>query len=100
MKSNAILINTSRGKIIDQNALLKALKENWIQLAALDTLAMEPVEPDNPLLEVENTIITPHAGWYSEESIKNLQKKAAQYVLDALNGRDIPAIVNKDLLSG
>lgn len=94
MKKSVILINTSRGKIINQKALINALEQGKIHYAALDAFPEEPINWDNPLLNMENVILTPHIGWYSEQSIYNLQKKAAQYVIEALQGKNIAAIVN------
>jgi D-3-phosphoglycerate dehydrogenase len=66
MKPNTILINTSRGSVIDEAALIRALREGWIGGAALDVFEHEPVEPDNPLLTQENVVLTPHVAGYSD----------------------------------
>lgn len=66
MQPHALFVNTSRGKVIDEQALIKALQEKWIAGAALDVLEQEPTSPDNPLLRMENVIITPHIGGHSE----------------------------------
>ncbi len=60
MKKNAILINTARGELIDEDALVKALKEGWIAAAGLDVLTQEPSPADHPLIRMENVIVTPH----------------------------------------
>jgi len=67
MKKNAFLINTSRGAVINEKALIKALEENWIAGAALDVTEEEPPKPDNPLLKLENVILTPHIAAFSDE---------------------------------
>lgn len=67
MKENAFLINTSRGAVIDEKALIKALKEDWIAGVALDVTEEEPPSPDNPLLELDNVIMTPHVAAFSDE---------------------------------
>jgi len=67
MKPSAILINTARGPIVDEPALVRALTEGWIAAAGLDVLEDEPPAPDNPLLKLENTVITPHAAGFSDE---------------------------------
>lgn len=88
MKPTAIVINTSRGQIVDQQALCRALKEGWIDSAGLDVFEKEPVDIGNPLLELENITVSGHTGFYTEESITELKTKAAQNVKDALvNGR-------------
>jgi phosphoglycerate dehydrogenase-like enzyme len=69
MKSTAILINTARGKIIDEAALVKALKEKKIAGAGLDVFEKEPLPLNSPLLELENVVLTPHIAFLSEESI-------------------------------
>jgi D-3-phosphoglycerate dehydrogenase len=89
MKPTAYLINTSRGAVIDEAALFRALTEGEIAGAALDVLAQEPPEPDNPLLALDNVIVTPHAAFSSEEAIATLQRRAAEQVATVLRG-DIP----------
>jgi len=83
MKSSAYLINTSRGPIIEEAALLQALSEHWIAGAALDVLVKEPGELSNPLFGLDNALITPHASFYSEEAIAELEQKAADQVVGA-----------------
>ncbi len=94
MKPGAYLINTSRGLIIDEAALVQALTEKWIAGAALDVLAQEPGDLANPLLSLDNAIITPHASFYSEAAIEELEQKAAERVVLALRGETPPNIVN------
>jgi len=86
MKRTAILINTSRGPIIDENALIKALKEGQINSAGLDVHTKEPLRPDSPFMDIENCVLTDHTGWYSEESIKELKRKAAENIRNVLKG--------------
>lgn len=68
MKKSAFIINTSRGQLIDEQALATALNENLIAGAALDVLSQEPPKADNPLLKAKNCIITPHNAWISFEA--------------------------------
>lgn len=98
MKPSAILVNTSRGPVVDQAALIEALKEGWIAGAALDVLTSEPPDEDDPLLEMENVILTPHVAWFSEESFTDLLQKAAHEVVRALRGEEPLHLVNKDEL--
>ncbi len=98
MKPTAVLINTARGAIVDEDALLQALREGWIAGAALDVLSQEPPPPDHPLLALENVIVTPHAAFYSETAIEELARKAAQNVVQVLQGRVPASIVNPEVL--
>lgn len=94
MKPTAYLINTSRGALIDEGDLYHALTAGWIAGAALDVLTKEPAEPNHPLLTLPNTIVTPHAAFYSEESTEELQRKTATQAALALTGQTPPNIVN------
>ncbi len=86
MKPSAYLINIARGPVIDETALIDALREGEIAGAALDVTEKEPVNHDNPLLKMDNVIITPHIAWYSEEAQAELQTRAAQNVASVLKG--------------
>ncbi|MFX4262144.1 C-terminal binding protein [Pelotomaculum propionicicum] len=87
MKRTAFLINTSRGSVIDENALSEALRSGVIAGAALDVMKHEPPAPDNYLVKSGKTIITPHAAYYSEQSLKRLRTTAVANVLQVLEGR-------------
>jgi D-3-phosphoglycerate dehydrogenase len=87
MKPTAIVVNTSRGPLIDERALAEALSEGRLFGAGLDVLEEEPARPDNPLLALPNVVLTDHAGWYSEESVAELQRKATEEVREILLGR-------------
>jgi D-3-phosphoglycerate dehydrogenase len=78
MKKNAVIINTARGPIIDEKALIEALENGIIAGAALDVAEEEPISIDSPLLHMDNVIITPHSAWYSEEAMVELRQKAAK----------------------
>ncbi|MDO9540955.1 MAG: C-terminal binding protein [Kiritimatiellia bacterium] len=86
MKKTAIIINTSRGPIIDERALDQALAERWINSAGLDVFETEPIKPDNPLLKLDNITVSGHSGWYTEEAQSELKRKAAENVRDVLAG--------------
>ena len=95
MKKTAIVINSSRGPIIDERALHKALSERWINSAGLDVFETEPVKPDNPLLKLDNITVSGHVGWYTEEAQSELKRKAAENVRDVLAGGKPKYAVNR-----
>jgi D-3-phosphoglycerate dehydrogenase / 2-oxoglutarate reductase len=99
MKPSAFLINTSRGGIIDEQALAIALKEGRLGGAALDVLSIEPPPPDHPLRQAPNIILTPHLAFYSRESVIELQTKAAEEVARALKGESPRSPVNAEVLA-
>jgi D-3-phosphoglycerate dehydrogenase len=94
MKSTAYLINTSRGALVDEQALTRALREDWIAGAALDVLEQEPPSADHPLLASDKAIITAHTAFYSETAIAELETKAATNVANVLSGRLPATVVN------
>ena len=98
MKKSAFLINTARGGIIDQKALIDALMEKRIAGAALDTYEIEPPENQDPLLKMENVVLTPHAAWYSEEANRDLRSKAAEEMARVLRGEIPKYLINQDVL--
>lgn len=98
MKRSAVIINTSRGPIVEEKALLKALEEGWIAGAALDVLETEPPVKDNPLMNMENVILTPHAGFYSEEAGEELRSTAALEARRVLTGQRPSHLVNPEVL--
>ncbi len=87
MKPTAYLINTARGPLVNENALARALTEGWIAGAALDVLETEPPTQGHPLLGLDNLILTPHVAFYSEASLQELQRKAAEEVASVLSGQ-------------
>jgi D-3-phosphoglycerate dehydrogenase len=86
MKKTAILVNTSRGPLVDEKAVADALAAEKIAAAGLDVFESEPLPPESPLLKLDNVVLSDHAGWYSEESVAELKTKAAQNVLAVLKG--------------
>ena len=95
MKPSAYLINTARGAIVDEVALEKMLAEKRLAGAAMDVLSREPGAPDHPLFKYENFLCTPHMAWHSEESNKELKRKAAEEVRRVLRGEAPLYQVNK-----
>jgi len=87
VKKEAFLINTSRGGIVDEEALYNALRNNNLRGAALDVYNNEPPR-ESPLKELDNVIMTPHIGAYTEEAIDNMSIQAAQNLIDVLEGRE------------
>lgn len=98
MKPTAFLINTSRGAVIDEQALREAVAGGRIAGAGLDVLTQEPPPQDHPLLGIDNVIVTPHAAFWSEEAIADLCRRATEQVVQALRG-ELPAnVVNPEVL--
>jgi D-3-phosphoglycerate dehydrogenase len=87
MKNTAILVNTSRGAIIDTLALAEALEQGQILGAGLDVFENEPLPTDHPLVNMTNVILTSHVAWYSKDSTRDLQSGAAKEVLRVLSGK-------------
>jgi D-3-phosphoglycerate dehydrogenase len=97
MKKSAYLVNTARGPIVDEAALAQALDAGEIAGAALDVMTQEP-PVGSPLIGNKKAIITPHTSFYSEESLVELQTKAAQEVANVLNGQPPRNPVNPEVL--
>jgi D-3-phosphoglycerate dehydrogenase len=89
------LINTARGPLIDEDALLAAVKSGQIAGAALDVLTVEPPPPDHPLLNEKHILITPHAAFYSEAAKRDLRIRGAEEVVRALKGEGPRSPVNQ-----
>lgn len=98
MKKTSFLINVARGGVVNGEDLYHALKNGIIFGAALDVLEIEPPDADNPLLEMENVVITPHAAFYSKESYQYYKEIAAQAIVDVLKGKIPDNIVNKEIV--
>jgi D-3-phosphoglycerate dehydrogenase len=97
MEKKPLLINTSRGPIIDEKALIHALREGLLSGAGLDVLETEPPDSQSPLLKMENVVLSPHIGFYSVESISELKRRTAKNVADVLMGKWPGFVVNREV---
>lgn len=98
MKAEAIIINTSRGPVIDEEAMIKALQENSIGGAGLDVFDKEPLEADNPLLQLDNVVMTPHSAALTNECVIRMATDAADRVIEVLGGKKPINIANPAVL--
>jgi D-3-phosphoglycerate dehydrogenase len=94
MKPKALLINTSRGKVIDEPVLLETLKQNRIRGAALDVFADEPISGDHPFSRLENVVLSPHMGALTQEAGERLSDAVVRQIRDILNGRSPECLIN------
>jgi len=99
MKSDALLINTARGPVVDESALHNALQSGKIAGAGLDVFNREPVARDNPLLGLDNIILTPHSAALTKECVVRMAVVAAECVLDVFHGRIPPNVANQQVLA-
>jgi D-3-phosphoglycerate dehydrogenase / 2-oxoglutarate reductase len=97
MKHSAYLINTARGGLVNESGLVKALNEGYISGAGLDVTEPEPIDPDNPLLKMDNVIITAHTSFYSETSVAELIRRAGEAVIAVLSGKWPEYVVNPEV---
>ncbi|MFH0871490.1 MAG: C-terminal binding protein [bacterium] len=98
MKPTAYFVNTSRGPVVNEEALLKALHEGWIAGAALDVMVEEPLPTTSPLMQAPNLILTPHASWYTERAVGAVVQNAMADVVRALQGKRPKNLVNPQVL--
>ena len=87
MKKSAYLVNTARGAIVDETALVKILKEKTIAGAALDVFVEEPLAKSHPLTQLDNVVITPHLGWPTDSGFKGFAENAVTNILDYMEGK-------------
>jgi D-3-phosphoglycerate dehydrogenase len=98
MKPTAYLINVARGPIVDQPALTRVLQDRRIAGAALDVFEQEPIDPDDPLLALDNVIVTPHAICWTDELFRGNGRSACQSILDVARGQTPAHVVNRAVL--
>src|SRR5207302_5569105 len=98
MRPTSYFVNVARGPIVDEAALAAALSEGRIAGAALDVFEHEPIDPGNPLLAMENAILTPHSLCWTDECFHNMASTGLKSIVDALSGRVPEFVVNPEVL--
>ncbi|MDT5161997.1 MAG: hypothetical protein QOC90_2307, partial [Mycobacterium sp.] len=94
MKPDAVLVNTSRGAVVDENALVDALRAGPLAAAGLDVFAVEPIPAGNPLLGLDNVVLTPHVTWYTADTMRRYLEHAVDNCLRLRDGRKLANKVN------
>ena len=97
MKRTAYLINTGRGALLDETALVRALKENWIAGAALDVFTTEPLPADSALRSAPNLLLSPHQSSYARDTGERVSLSAAQAIVDLMNGKKPQNVLNPEV---
>ncbi|MGM1018289.1 MAG: C-terminal binding protein [Actinomycetota bacterium] len=92
MKPGAVVVNTCRGPLIDEDALARSLRAGHLGGAALDVFAAEPLSADSPLRDLDSVLLTPHAAWYSPQALEDLPVHAAKNIVGFLAGESVPVV--------
>ena len=98
MKPSAYLVNTSRGSVVDEPALIEALRQGTIRGAGLDVFEQEPVDPDNPLLRMENVVVSPHSLCHTDEYFTTAWSGKLEQAQEIMAGKIPAALVNREVL--
>jgi D-3-phosphoglycerate dehydrogenase len=98
MKPSAYLVNTARGPVVENAAVAKALEEGWIAGAALDVMEVEPPPDAEPLLKMDNVVLTPHIAYYSDAAVAGLPRRCGLEVARVLTGKMPGSLVNPEVL--
>ncbi|AKK25748.1 2-hydroxyacid dehydrogenase [Mycobacterium sp. EPa45] len=94
MKPHAVLVNTSRGGVIDEPALIDALRDGRLAAAGLDVFTEEPVDADSPLLQLDNVVVTPHVTWFTVDTMRRYLSEAVDNCRRLYDGRALANVVN------
>jgi len=94
MKPTAVLVNTSRGGVVDEAEMTDALREHRLAAAGLDVFATEPVDPENPLLRLGNVVVTPHVVWYTQDTMRHYLAEAIDNCRRLRDGETLRNVVN------
>ncbi|HEX2402987.1 MAG TPA: 2-hydroxyacid dehydrogenase [Mycobacterium sp.] len=95
MKTDAVLVNTSRGGVVDEDALVDALRTGGVAAAGLDVFAVEPISADNPLLSLDNVVLTPHVTWYTVDTMRRYLEHAVDNCRRIRDGQELANVVNE-----
>jgi phosphoglycerate dehydrogenase-like enzyme len=94
MKRDAVLVNTSRGQVVDEPALTDALRDGRLAAAGLDVFSVEPVPADNPLMSLRNVVVTPHVTWYTADTMRRYLTVAVDNCIRLRDGAELANVVN------